>query len=899
MLMNPFLNSMMHFNHSLLSAEATAAAAAAAVASLIQPNDSSVADMEKASQLLLNLNNQFENDRIIKSDAINTSSSISNILNDNKNDKNKLISNTKQSAPSSVTVESNNSKTAEVMCNLCTKLFYTEEFLAMHKLNKHGVPLANSESLVQIASCNRDSASTTSTQNNDKHTNVRNSVLKSIKNEPESQQQIILNNDKENNLEDAITKSRNNILVNALYAKDILSDAKTTSDLVEIDREKFNFLNVQSNSVIGSMNESYCEFCNKSFCNKYFLKTHMLRSHGKLLKNSCIKQDLEDNEYLISQSHSLDGLQNQHQLQNLQQHHHHHQHNHQSNNSNTTKQQNSESDSELNASSSTYVNGGAIDTNFAAKIADRVVCDICNKQVCNKYFLKTHKQKVHGLQMSDTNSKINDFCEDNNSCSSEEISLKMEYSMNNALTVEVNDHINDHQHNSVSNGNDSLLISKYKQISNSTTTNSISPHLPQQQPLLQTSSQQQISRDSYCELCKRQFCSKYFLRNHMINMHGINQNKFNYNKAQMTTTSTTTATMPVVVQSIKDKDMESVKKTKLIEQINSPLSSVSSSNNTNTNNNNNNNNTSSSTPLNGNSSVNLNTVASRVMCVICNKDLCNKYFLRQHLINVHKTSIEEYNEKFDTKSRNEGEEGLLINDYAANQQMSPDDYNGNENNTSIEDESKVRLEKFKNNHIKFLSLISEKNKNLKRRKRQYSESSSISSRSSNSVFSKYSLGTLSSSSSSSSSSNSSTVSGKLKHKFFNKKLHKNGLVISNRYKNDNEKKKMISLDATTIIDEDRTDIDMQQFLLESSDDIFCTNFLPCMIYLPVRYKISDSVNINLTLKPIKRNRKDTYHENDEIGSLNNRGCELGEIKSSNNHEIKKIKKKLKLNDNLK
>ncbi|CAF4927503.1 unnamed protein product, partial [Rotaria socialis] len=30
-------------------------------------------------------------------------------------------------------------------------------------------------------------------------------------------------------------------------------------------------------------------------------------------------------------------------------------------------------------------------------MADRVSCDICHKQVCNKYFLKTHKLKVHGV----------------------------------------------------------------------------------------------------------------------------------------------------------------------------------------------------------------------------------------------------------------------------------------------------------------------------------------------------------------------------------------------------------------------------------------------------------------------------------------------------------------------
>ncbi|KAL3310344.1 hypothetical protein Ciccas_011093 [Cichlidogyrus casuarinus] len=33
----------------------------------------------------------------------------------------------------------------------------------------------------------------------------------------------------------------------------------------------------------------------------------------------------------------------------------------------------------------------------AAKLADRVVCDLCNKELCNKYFLRTHKIKVHGV----------------------------------------------------------------------------------------------------------------------------------------------------------------------------------------------------------------------------------------------------------------------------------------------------------------------------------------------------------------------------------------------------------------------------------------------------------------------------------------------------------------------
>ena len=46
------------------------------------------------------------------------------------------------------------------------------------------------------------------------------------------------------------------------------------------------------------------------------------------------------------------------------------------------------------------------ETYFASKIVDRVACDICNKQVCNKYFLRTHKQKVHGIYESASSSGV-------------------------------------------------------------------------------------------------------------------------------------------------------------------------------------------------------------------------------------------------------------------------------------------------------------------------------------------------------------------------------------------------------------------------------------------------------------------------------------------------------------
>uniref|UniRef100_A0A5K3FKW7 C2H2-type domain-containing protein n=1 Tax=Mesocestoides corti TaxID=53468 RepID=A0A5K3FKW7_MESCO len=42
----------------------------------------------------------------------------------------------------------------------------------------------------------------------------------------------------------------------------------------------------------------------------------------------------------------------------------------------------------------------------AAKLADRVTCELCKKELCNKYFLRTHKIKVHGLSPQEVGGPI-------------------------------------------------------------------------------------------------------------------------------------------------------------------------------------------------------------------------------------------------------------------------------------------------------------------------------------------------------------------------------------------------------------------------------------------------------------------------------------------------------------
>lgn len=106
--------------------------------------------------------------------------------------------------------------------------------------------------------------------------------------------------------------------------------------------------------------EAFCEYCNKSFCNKYFLRTHMSKAHGKTL----IIENNSNNTIISTLFNGGDGVTGESISMN--------------------QQLANYPDEDLNLNE-TYV---------ASKVVDRVVCDICNKQVCNKYFLRTHKQKV-------------------------------------------------------------------------------------------------------------------------------------------------------------------------------------------------------------------------------------------------------------------------------------------------------------------------------------------------------------------------------------------------------------------------------------------------------------------------------------------------------------------------
>jgi hypothetical protein len=131
---------------------------------------------------------------------------------------------------------------------------------------------------------------------------------------------------------------------------------------------------------------------------------------------------------------------------------------------------------------------GIMDSYFAAKMADRVTCDICNKQVCNKYFLKTHKLKVHGCTDSTTGCDLDDSMDD-----------------------QQQQHQQQQQPNEDVRMSPSSSQSAYQQHTNQNGAGSG-----------KTRSRPPALARVLCQICNKELCNKYFLRSHLLNAHNIN-----------------------------------------------------------------------------------------------------------------------------------------------------------------------------------------------------------------------------------------------------------------------------------------------------------------------------------------------------------------------------------------
>lgn len=125
--------------------------------------------------------------------------------------------------------------------------------------------------------------------------------------------------------------------------------------------------------------EAFCDQCNKEFCNKYFLKTHKANKHGVFIDsypNSSIIDQLDRNK-MSSLPMTSDISTN-------------------TNDISTGASVPLLFKNPAMCSQSLGNTNTCLQKNFINN-PTRAFCSICQKEFCNKYFVKRHKAKIHGI----------------------------------------------------------------------------------------------------------------------------------------------------------------------------------------------------------------------------------------------------------------------------------------------------------------------------------------------------------------------------------------------------------------------------------------------------------------------------------------------------------------------
>lgn len=149
-------------------------------------------------------------------------------------------------------------------------------------------------------------------------------------------------------------------------------------------------------------------------------------------------------------------------------------------------------------------------------------CDLCNKEFCNKYFLKTHKANKHGIYTDEPS------CSPMPPTPPTPLGPSIPFSSNASLLAPLV-----HSPMTVTSIGGSpyagaFLTAKLGNLA------ALRPPHPIQLPMnpkSQSSSSKSdssisksgvINLDAYCELCQKEFCNKYFLKRHKLKIHGVN-----------------------------------------------------------------------------------------------------------------------------------------------------------------------------------------------------------------------------------------------------------------------------------------------------------------------------------------------------------------------------------------
>lgn len=288
----------------------------------------------------------------------------------------------------------------------------------------------------------------------------------------------------------------------------------------------------------------------------------------------------------------------------------------------------------------------------------KAFCEICCKEYCNKYFLRTHKMKRHGIYIPDEKDKdikseqvspmtwqqntqtspLNLIMSEQNSSerkttSPTEISCDTcGIKFQNAGLAQLHN-ISVHSKQNI----DDVKKEIETQSEKTSSADAISEDLQKLQTMILQLNDLDVSRAPIiCNMCSKEFENRYYLHAHMMTEHGLLVEDTNENEKSAEPESGSNNN---TVCDLCGKDVQNV------DDMKKHMAEFHSGNQTDNNKEDQNGFSTpekavSKNPTNTEPRTSMNLTPTSSYCEICNKELCNKYFMKTHMQRMHGIEIE-------------------------------------------------------------------------------------------------------------------------------------------------------------------------------------------------------------------------------------------------------------------
>ncbi|CAG9816538.1 unnamed protein product [Phaedon cochleariae] len=476
--------------------------------------------------------------------------------------------------------------------------------------------------------------------------------------------------------------------------------------------------------------DAYCDLCNKEFCNKYFLKTHKANKHGIYMDNSSsesfqtsvtfpsvtsnikltnpvpsVESSTIKNEAIASVTNPFHTLfsnpfSNQANLSEGELNENVAISNGRSSSSESDKifpddqpARENRSPSITQTESTSVKNepdimfqdtSSKLPSDQASRELDlsyrlrkigvmnpKAFCEICCKEYCNKYFLRTHKLKRHGIYIPDEREKSENctinFSSSTNVQTSPLNLIMTEQTSSDSKTTSPSNITCDiccikfqnaslaHIHSVTVHGKvftketeettaqePRKLPEMFKTTDKSLNAEAISEDLQKLQTMILQLNELDPSRVALaCTMCNKEFDNRFYLHAHMMSEHGILIDEPEVEKSSDTENISNNNTMcDICGKEVQNAD-EMSKHIQKFHTNNQPMNETSRDDYTGYNSGEKlPNRISVSSGVMPERRISMNVTPTSSYCEICNKELCNKYFMKTHMQRMHGIEIE-------------------------------------------------------------------------------------------------------------------------------------------------------------------------------------------------------------------------------------------------------------------